>query len=172
MSFLLAVPSQAPPNFRASQVSDTSIDLAWQHPELSSTMWEIFQGYKIFVRPAGSSGVHSITINAQKTVARLQGLKSLVTYDISIAAYTFAGVGKESEIICITTTLGKTVNNSKSYHPVLWLILADICLFFNFLMAFIQTRQNVLQLKLQDWLSRKSCTKKLLDDSFVLHINQ
>jgi len=68
---------------------------------------EIFQGYKVFVRRAGSSEVNIITINACVTFASLLGLKSLVTYNISVAVYTFAGVGKESEMISVTTTLGK-----------------------------------------------------------------
>jgi len=76
---------------------------------------EIFQGYKVFFRRAGSSEVNTITINARVTFASLAGLKSLVTYNISVAVYTFAGVGKESEMITVTTTLGKAVCNSNVF---------------------------------------------------------
>jgi len=88
-------------------VTDTSIDVVWQDPSLSPTQWEVFQGYKVLIRPAGSVEVNIITINAVQNFAYITELKSLATYDISVAAYTIAGVGKEGETITVTTNLGK-----------------------------------------------------------------
>ena len=88
-------------------MTDTGIDIAWQDPSLSPTQWEVFQGYKVLIRPAGSAEVNIITINAAQNFAYITELKSLATYDILVAAYTMAGVGKESETITVTTTLGK-----------------------------------------------------------------
>ena len=88
-------------------MTDTGIDIAWQDPSLSPTQWEVFQGYKVLIRPVGSAEVNIITINALQNFASITELKSLGTYDISVAAYTIAGVGKESETITVTTTLGK-----------------------------------------------------------------
>ena len=107
-----SVPSVAPPNLHATSVFDSSIDIAWQDPSLSPILWEVFQGYKIFIRPLGSAEVNIVTINAQQNFATLPGLKSLVTYNISVAAYTFAGVGRQSESISVTTTLGKAACKS------------------------------------------------------------
>ena len=88
-------------------MTDTGIDVAWQDPSLSPTQWEVFQGYKVLIRPEGSAKVNIITINAAQNFAYITELKPLGTYDISVAAYTIAGVGKQSETITVTTTLGK-----------------------------------------------------------------
>ena len=109
---LFSVPSEPPPNLHVTLVSDTSINIAWQDPNFSPTSRELFQGYKVFVRPAGSVLVNIITINAHQNFANLTGLKSLLAYNISVAVYTFAGVGKESDPITVSTTLGKAVSDS------------------------------------------------------------
>ena len=88
-------------------MTDTGIDVTWQDPILSPTQWEVFQGFKVLIRPAGSAKVNIITINALQNFASITELKSLGTYEISVAAYTIAGVGKQSETITVTTTLGK-----------------------------------------------------------------
>ena len=88
-------------------MTDTGIDIAWQDPSLSPTQWEVFQGFKVLIKPAGSAEVNIVTINAVQNFAYITELKSLGTYNISVAAYTIAGVGKESETITVTTTLGK-----------------------------------------------------------------
>ena len=88
-------------------MTDAGIDIAWQDPSLSLTQWEVFQGYKVLIRAAGSAEVNIITINVAQNFAYITELKSLATYNISVAAYTIAGVGKESETITVTTTLGK-----------------------------------------------------------------
>ncbi|KAJ7378582.1 hypothetical protein OS493_022571, partial [Desmophyllum pertusum] len=70
----------------------------------SSGVLDVFQGFKVFIRLAGSAEVNITTINEIVNTATLHGLEPLATYSISVAAYTLAAVGKESESIVVNTT--------------------------------------------------------------------
>lgn len=107
--FYLSVPNEAPANVRKTSVSDTSIDIAWDDPSLPSEIWDIFQGYEVYIRQAGSAQVKVTIINEHVNSVTLPGLEPWVTYNISVAAYNLAGAGKESEIIVVTTTFGKSI---------------------------------------------------------------
>ena len=99
----------APSNVSVIRVEDTSIDVKWDDLNLPPAVSAIFQGYKVFIRPAGSAEVNITTVNELVNFVTVQGLEPLVTYNISLTGYTLSGVGKESESISVTTTLGNTL---------------------------------------------------------------
>ena len=107
MLFSLSVPNEAPLNLRTTRVSDTSIDIAWDEPSLPPEIGDIFQGYEVYIGQAGSAQDGVTIINEKVNFVTLPGLEPWVTYDISVAAYTLAGAGKESEILAVTTTFRK-----------------------------------------------------------------
>ena len=109
MLYFLTVPTEAPPSITATHIGDTSIAVAWNDPSLTSEVWDIFQGYVVYIGQAESDQYNVTIINEHRNFITLLGLEPLVTYNISVAAYTLAGVGKESDIIAVTTTFGKDI---------------------------------------------------------------
>ena len=91
----------------ATHIGDTSIAVAWNDPILTSETWDVFQGYVVYFGQAASDQFNVTIINEHRNFISLLGLEPLVTYNISVAAYTLAGVGKQSKIITVTTTFGK-----------------------------------------------------------------
>ena len=57
----------------------------------------------------------------------LSGLEPLVTYEMSIAAYTLTGVGKKSDIISVNTTFGKVVFFSVLIDTVSFVFVMASC---------------------------------------------
>lgn len=105
----LSVPYESPANVSVTSVGDTYIDITWDDPSLSPEIWDIFQGYEVYIRRSGTSQVNVTQINEPVNSVTLPGLEPLVAYEVSVAAYTLTGVGKESESIAVNTTFGKVV---------------------------------------------------------------
>ena len=91
-------------------VEDTSIHIRWDNLSLPPSISAIFQGYKVFIRPAGSADVIVTTVNDLVNFVTIEGLKPLVTYSLTVAGYTQSGVGRESESLSVTTTLGRVIS--------------------------------------------------------------
>ena len=104
-----SVPYQSPLNVSVASVSDTYIDITWDHPSLSPETWNIFQGYEVYLRRAGTTQINVSQVNEPVNFITLTGLEPLVTYEVSVAAYTLTGVGKKSDSIAVNTTFGKVV---------------------------------------------------------------
>ena len=109
--FFLSVPYEPPPNVIAASVSDTYINITWDHPSLSPEIWNIFQGYEVYIRRAGTTQINVTQVNEPVNSVTLTELEPLITYEVSVAAYTLTGVGKKSEAIAVNTTFGKVVFN-------------------------------------------------------------
>jgi len=98
------VPNESPPNVSVASVSDTYIDITWDDPSLSPEIWNIFQGYVVYLRRAGTTQINVTQVNEVVNSLTIPGLEPLVTYEVSVAAYTLTGVGKKSESIAANTT--------------------------------------------------------------------
>ena len=105
----LSVPYQSPHNVAIASASDTYIDITWDDPSLSPEIWNIFQGYEIYIRRSGTTQINVTQVNEPVNFITLSGLEPLVTYEVSVAAYTLTGVGKKSDSIAVNTTFGKAV---------------------------------------------------------------
>ena len=114
--FFLSVPYESPPNVGAASVSDTYMDISWDHPSLSPEIWNIFQGYEVYIRRAGTTQINVTQLNEPGNSVTIPGLEPLTTYEVSVAAYTLTGVGKKSESIAVNTTFGKIVSNWIQFH--------------------------------------------------------
>jgi len=112
----LSVPYESPSNVSAASVSDTYIEITWDDPSLSPEVWNIFQGYEVYIRRAGTTKINVTQVNEPVNSATIPGLEPLVTYEVSVAAYTLTGVGRKSERIAVNTTFGKVVFKWTSYH--------------------------------------------------------
>ena len=108
--FLPSVPEVAPTNVSVFLVEDTSIHIRWDNLSLPPSISAIFQGYKVFIRPAGSADVIVTTVNDLVNFVTIEGLEPLVTYSLTVAGYTQSGVGRESESLSVTTTLGRVIS--------------------------------------------------------------
>ena len=91
-------------------MEDTSIHIRWDNLSLPPSISAIFQGYKVFIRPAGSADVIVTTVNDLANFVTIEGLEPLVTYNLTVAGYTQSGVGRESESLSVTTTLGRVIS--------------------------------------------------------------
>ena len=91
-------------------VEDTSIHIRWDNLSLPPSISAIFQGYKVFIRPEGSADVIVTTVNDLVNFVTIEGLEPLVTYNLTVAGYTQSGVGRESESLSVTTTLGRVIS--------------------------------------------------------------
>lgn len=105
----LSVPNESPLNVSVASVSDTYIDIRWDDPSLSPEIWNIFQGYVVYLRRAGTTQINVTQVNEVVNSLTIPGLEPLITYEVSVAAYTLTGVGKKSESIAVNTTFGKVV---------------------------------------------------------------
>lgn len=83
------------------------MNITWDHPSLSLEMWNIFQGYEVYISRAGITQINVTQVNEPVNYVLTPGLEPLVTYEVSVAAYTLTGVGKKSEVIAVNTTFGK-----------------------------------------------------------------
>ena len=105
----LSVPYEYPPYVSVASASDTYIDITWNDPSLSPEIWNLFQGYEVYIRRSGTTQINVTQLNEAVNFITLNGLKPLVTYEVSVAAYTLTGVGKKSASITVNTTFGKVV---------------------------------------------------------------
>lgn len=87
------------------------MNITWDHPSLSPEIWNIFQGYEVYIRRAGTTQIDVTQVNEPVKYVTIRGLEPLVAYEVSVAAYTLTGVGKKSETIAVKTTFGKAVFN-------------------------------------------------------------
>ena len=74
------------------------MNITWDHPSLSPEMWNIFQGYEVYISRAGITQINVTQVNEPVNYVLIPGLEPLVTYEVSVAAYTLTGVGKKSEM--------------------------------------------------------------------------
>ena len=88
-----------PGNVIASSVNEYAITVSWFHIQNGSVNG-ILQGYKVFYRNVYEDGNYStITVGPLSLQAVISGsLSYRYLYEIRVAGFTRAGVGKESEI--------------------------------------------------------------------------
>ena len=95
-----------------------------------------------------------------------------MTYSISVAAYTFAGVGKESEILAVTTTLGKSVLRMRctlANRPSFSLPYYRKLTLVNFLYQLISVKINSSSIDARKYLEVAMCST-LFNELELIHV--
>lgn len=70
----------------------------------------------VYLRRAGTTQINVTQVNEVVNSLTIPGLEPLVTYEVSLAAYTLTGVGKKSESIAVNTTFGKVFFKWTLFH--------------------------------------------------------
>ena len=94
----LIVPSRPPGNVNASNTSSTRITVTWS--QLNTDINGELLGYEITYTPAwkNASASRRVMLCRRNTSFHLEQLLKYTLYNITVAAFTKVGIGKESEI--------------------------------------------------------------------------
>ena len=93
------VPSLPPGNVTAFNTSSTTITVTWSKPRGKSVQG-VLLGYEITFTPAwkNASASRRVMLCRRNTTFLLERLLKYTLYNITVAAFTKVGIGKESEI--------------------------------------------------------------------------
>ena len=108
LSYLFLAPTSPPLNVTAHNTSSTSIFVTWSPPP-SDNIPGILLGYEVSYTPSepeishNSSTIRRVMLCSCNTSIELTNLTVYEPYNITVAAFTSAGIGNESEIRQIWT---------------------------------------------------------------------
>ena len=108
MSYLFLAPTSPPLNVTALNTSSTSIFVTWSPPP-SDNIPGILLGYEVSYTPSepeishNSSTIRRVMLCSCNTSIELTNLTVYEPYNITVAAFTSAGIGNDSEIRQIWT---------------------------------------------------------------------
>jgi len=100
------VPSLAPVNLRAHNMSSTRLLVAWE-PLPEDQVNGILLGYKVTYSKYGEIDARKQNVSAMLNLTILSGLEKFTVYHVNVSAFTRVGNGPEANVTASTDQDGK-----------------------------------------------------------------